>query len=298
MSRVYMLLLVLCQLACAEKNKPVSQNPSPMEEHIRPHRRVDASGCEGTRFSIEDVLDAPIEVFVPAQLTENDTIDLVIHFHGNAKTTEWVACQHPKQFVTATVNLGSGSGAYERPLMDEEVRNRLLHKPMEILQSKYGIAVRRKLVTSFSAGYGAVRALLADPKSFESIDGVVLLDGLHTDYVPDRQLLSDGGKVNSSKLRPFLQYARAAANGDKRMVFTHSSVFPGIYASTTECADYLINELGLNRNPVLKQGPNGMQQVGSTSKGGLHILAFAGNTAPDHVDHLHGLSGFIKLLGD
>ncbi|MEQ9287353.1 MAG: hypothetical protein RIG77_10620 [Cyclobacteriaceae bacterium] len=67
--------------------------------------------------------------------------------------------------------------------------------------------------------------------------------------------------------------------------------------STTECADYLIRELGLKRNPVLRQGPNGMQQVGETTQGRLHILAFAGNTAPDHVDHLHGLSFFIGLLG-
>jgi len=30
----------------------------------------------------------------------------------------------------------------------------------------------------------------------------------------------------------------------------------------------------------------------------LRILAFAGNTPPDHIDHLHGLPAFLKMLLD
>jgi len=29
---------------------------------------------------------------------------------------------------------------------------------------------------------------------------------------------------------------------------------------------------------------------------GLTILAFAGNTAPDHIDHFHGLPAFLRMI--
>ena len=47
---------------------------------------------------------------------------------------------------------------------------------------------------------------------------------------------------------------------------------------------------------VLKEGPVGMQLLGEVKAGGLLILSYAGNTAPDHIDHLHGLHYFIALL--
>jgi hypothetical protein len=31
-------------------------------------------------------------------------------------------------------------------------------------------------------------------------------------------------------------------------------------------------------------------------RGGLAILGFAGNTGPDHIDHLHGLPEFLNRL--
>jgi hypothetical protein len=39
-----------------------------------------------------------------------------------------------------------------------------------------------------------------------------------------------------------------------------------------------------------------MQLLSETNAGGLHILGFAGNTAPDHIDHLHGLATFLKMM--
>jgi len=254
--------------------------------------------CEGIRFKLEDIFSSPIEVYIPSHLTKNDTIALVIHFHGSAKVSEWAACIEKKKYVVATVNLGSGSSKYEKPLLVDGVIDNMLRRTQDVLSKEYGISVDKLLVSSFSAGYGAVRALLSNPVSFEKIDGILLLDGLHTDYVPDKQLLSDGGKLNGEKLEYFLRFAREAVKGHKSFVFTHSSIFPSTYASTTECADYLINKLGLKRTSVLEKGPVGMQQVGNTQQGGLHIMAFAGNTAPDHIDHLHALSTFIQLLGN
>jgi hypothetical protein len=38
--------------------------------------------------------------------------------------------------------------------------------------------------------------------------------------------------------------------------------------------------------------------VSETYAGNLTILGFAGNTAPDHIDHFHGLPLFLKMILD
>ena len=157
------------------------------------------------------------------------------------------------------------------------------------------VAFRRVEVSAFSAGYGAVRAVLRDD-AFSGIDGVLLLDGLHTSYVPEGRVLFEGGRLDTTLLDPFVRFARQAVMGAKRFVVTHSAIFPGTFASTTETTDYLIEALGLERTPVLRWGPGGMQQLSEVRSGGLHVLGFAGNTAPDHMDHLHGLEAFLEIL--
>ncbi len=39
-----------------------------------------------------------------------------------------------------------------------------------------------------------------------------------------------------------------------------------------------------------------MQQLSDAQRGKLRIMGFAGNSAPDHVDHLHALSHFRNEL--
>jgi len=158
------------------------------------------------------------------------------------------------------------------------------------------VRIGRVIVSAFSAGFGGVRALLSDERTAAAIDGVILLDGLHTSYVPERTVLAEGGALDTTKLVPFVRYARRAAEGQVRLLITHSEIFPGTFASTTETTDWLISALGFTRTPVLAWGPGGMQQLSEVRRGRLTILGFAGNTGPDHIDHLHGLGEFLALL--
>jgi hypothetical protein len=77
---------------------------------------------------------------------------------------------------------------------------------------------------------------------------------------------------------------------------THSEIFPGAYASTTECADYLLAQLTLKRRPTLIQGPMGMQQLSAVDAGGFHLRGYAGNSAQDHVDFLHAMPAWFGLV--
>ena len=80
------------------------------------------------------------------------------------------------------------------------------------------------------------------------------------------------------------------------MLITHSEVFPGTFASTTETTDWLLRQLKLRRRPVLRWGPGGMQQLSEVRRGRLAVMGFAGNSAPDHMDHLHGMATWLRTL--
>ena len=79
-------------------------------------------------------------------------------------------------------------------------------------------------------------------------------------------------------------------------MLTHSEIFPGTFASTTECVDYLLGSLALKRKPDLRTGPMGMQQLSAVDSKGLHVRGYARDTAPDHVDHLHAMPAWFRLL--
>ena len=277
-------------VACATKPpEPARQNPSPMVDSTRAHERVERREVAGRASTIGGVLEKPVETLVTPAAAAAAQADLVIHFHG----ASWLPFQEAeatgKPLVIAAVNLGAGSGRYTTPFSDAAIFTRL-HDRI----TGEAPAIRRTYLTAFSAGYGAVREVLKQQP--DRIDGVLLLDGLHAGYIPDATPVAEGGVIDTASLEPFLRYAERAVAGEKRFVITHSEIFPGTFVSTTETADYLAEKLGLKRRAVLEWGPLGMQQLSDTRKGSFAILGYAGNTAPDHVDHLHAYRHFLELL--
>jgi hypothetical protein len=227
-----------------------------------------------------------------------NSIKLIIHFHGAAYVPIYAVETSKKAFLLVNINLGSGSSAYEKPFIKNHSFEDLINAIHDSLQHKTDSKKYFKNIylTAFSAGYGSVRAILNQEVAFKLIDGVILLDGLHTDYIPEGQVLAQGGRLNIEKLSSFLKLAEAARKKEKIFLITHSEIFPGTYASTTESADYLLQALGLNKKPIVKWGVLGMQQVSETGEGNFLVMGFAGNTAPDHVDHFHALFNFIRYL--
>lgn len=276
------------------------QNPSPMVEHTRAHERIPAYAPTGTRFTLPDLLPRPVEVLIPEGVAQARSLSLLIHVMGAAFLPFHAVETTNAPHVVAVVNLGGGSRANETPFRTPSTFARLVDALRVEVERRLGRTVTFTQVdlSAFSAGYGAVRAILSEENNLPMIGGVLLLDGLHTSYVPEGKVLAEGGMLDESLLAPFLRFARLAVAGEKRFVITHSEIFPGTFASTTETADYLLDRLGLHRTPVLHWGPMGMQQLSEVRAGRFHLLGFAGNTAPDHVDHLHGLAAFLTLLSE
>ena len=286
-------------LACGsekEAPKPQAQFPSPMVEHTRRHLRLSPKSLSGTILHLDSLLSKPVQVYIPQRVDADAEPALLIHFHGAPFIPMQAVDSLAAPVILAVVNLGSGSSVYERAFAPAPAFPRFIEKLSEALHKNnlFAFNPAKIYISSFSAGYGAVRAILK--RHLGEIDGLLLLDGLHTDYVPARTVLSQGGTLNARKLADFVRFAQLAAQGKKRLVITHSEIFPGTYASTTETTDYSIESLGLQRTPVLEWGPVGMQLLSRSAQGGLLILGFAGNSAPDHVDHLHGMPEFLEML--
>ena len=284
-------------LASAQTPAPPvpSQNPSPMTESTRAHGRLTPSQLRGTLRSFVGPSGKSVELLVPNVSSPRDSLDLVVHFHGAAWLPQQAVAGLGGDIVAAVVNLGAGSGTYHRAFEDPAVFDSLLVGVTREVSSVLGRRARIGHVTlaGFSAGHGAIRAILREPRHFARIDVVLLLDGMHTSYIPEGTVVAAGGALDTTNLVAFAAFARAAIRGEKRFLVTHSEIFPGTFASTTETADWLLRALGLQRTPVLQWGPRGMQQVSEVRAGRFELLGFAGNSAPDHVDHLHAMPEFL-----
>ncbi len=92
-------------------------------------------------------------------------------------------------------------------------------------------------VISFSAGYGFVRELLAHADDRAAVDGVVLLDSLHTGLDADGRLLD-------SQLAAFAAYAGRARSGEALLVDAHTDVPTVGFASTTQATARLVELAG------------------------------------------------------
>jgi hypothetical protein len=115
---------------------------------------------------------------------------------------------------------------------------------------------------------------------------------MHTGYVSGKPGPEES-QTETDKLDVFVRFARDAVAGRKQMIVTHSEIFPGTFASTTETADYLVSQLCLRRRAVLRWGPMHTQQLSEARVGRFLLIGYAGNSAPDHVDQLHSLPEYL-----
>ncbi len=259
-----------------------SQNPSPMVEHTRAHPRLEKQTPPGRRESLEMGT-----LFIPEKLKSRKTIPLWFFFHGGAWLPEVAASQ--RGMAVVTIQVGAGSGVYVQAFSDDAKFVRLIDEA----EKKLGVKFAPIALGGWSAGCGAIRQILKSPQSYARVQRVLCIDGMHTGYV-DGKPGPQESQLEIENLQLWLPLARDAVTGKKEFVLTHSEIFPGTFASTTETADWLLRELNLTRQPVSKWGPMKTQQLSEARKGKFLCVGFAGNSAPDHVDQLHSLPDYLK----
>ncbi len=257
------------------------QNPSPMVEHTREHPRLKEEHPEGRREKL-----SAGTFFIPASLAGKSQAPLLIFMHGGAWIPEVAARE--QNMVCVTIQRNDGY----RPLFEKEGNFEAL---VSEASGKVGLPWSSITVAGWSAGCQGIRQIMRFPTAVKLVDRVLMIDGIHTSYI--------GGKpgplestINIEALQPIAAFARQAMAGHKRLLITHSEIFPGTFASTTETADWLLKELQVPRHAILEWGPMKTQMLAEAKHGAFRLVGFAGNSAPDHVDHLHALPVLLEWL--
>lgn len=277
------LLLLLFLAATVTAQSP--QNPSPMVEHTREHPRLTKTTPAGQRLPLD--LGT---LFIPQKLTHKHGVRLLFFFHGGDWLPE-LAVSRQRNMAVVTVQAGAGSGSYTRLFTDPGRLARLVSQA----ETKSGMTFSEIDLGGWSAGCGALRQILTDPASYNRVHRVLCIDGVHTGYINGKPGPLDS-QIETGNLDVWLRFGRDAMASKKRLIITHSEIFPGTFASTTETADYLLRAWGLKPHPVVRWGPRKTQILSEVKSGGLLVIGLAGNSAPDHVDQLHSLPQYLTWL--
>ena len=252
----------------------------------------DVALAEVVRFPVDGVA---LTLFLPEGWREVSG-RLAIHFHTSP---EFALGEHRRagyRFPLVSVMLGSGSARYRAPFLDGTLFPHLIAGVEEQLR-KHGVPgakVGEIDVSSFSAGYGAVRELVGQPMGRQLIRRIVLSDSLYAGLTTG----ADGKGprvVQADQIDCWVPFAREAVAGRKTFVLTHSQIHTPAYASTPECGLALVSALGLTMRPVV-DGSGEWPLLGRCDAGRFHVWSYGGTNANAHLVHPRTLAEVWQAL--
>jgi hypothetical protein len=225
----------------------------------------------------------------------NGKYDVVIHWHGGPFLQEDNVEKAKLNAIVVSVNMGIGSGPYSDAYASPARFDKLLEEiqcQVEKTGRAPGARLGRVALQAWSAGFGAVGAILSHPGTENKVDAVILADGFHTAYAAGR-------KVYEPSLEKYARFARLAMKGEKLFVMTHSSIGTDGYPSTTETTGTLLNMLSMEKDMVAAEGPRSMKQIYEVHRGSFHVRGYEGTNEAAHIDHIKGMHGttipYLKL---
>jgi len=251
----------------------------------------------------------PFTLFIPptwpGAVTNGST--LTAHFHSAAWFPIQEHLRHGSASPLVCFQLGEGSGVYRKAFLDTNRFSRVLRLVEHELKRRSATAsarISRVDVSSFSAGYGAVRELIKSPEYFSLIQRIVLLDSMYASYdaaaadVPSsspREKGQTSGRPAPEHIAPWVPFARAAMLGQKSFVFTHSAVPTAQYANSAACATALVAAVGATSHSV---APNSLPAASDPDfplrarcdAGRFHVWSYAGDDAQAHITHVQHMA--------
>lgn len=239
------------------------------------------------------------ELLVPSSsLNSSKPINLFIHLHGKASFVQDAFLKSKLDGILFTIHLGVLSSPYRTAFSDTNYFKIILDEFVDRIEEELRFKISENqlkiFMSSFSAGYAGIREILKQENYYRKIYGIILLDGLHTDYIDTEQ----GRKVNPLQMKDFLRLAKDAVNFKKKFLITHSEIIPENYSSTTETAYYLIDSTNSKRIFEERYFEEGFVQKYYVCNGNFRVIGFYGDKASDHMKHLYNLVEFFKLIKD
>lgn len=221
--------------------------------------------------------------------------DLILHFHGSHEIVTRAVLPRFPAAVVATVNLNGLSAAYQG-YVGRDPHWMFVRLLSELQQATEASRFESITLSSFSAGYGAIRALLQDSKCFDLIDQLVLADTVYASFGNARNASGARPYPSIEQNKPFIEFAKLAARGRKGMVLTHCELEPETYSSTEEVGCLIRDAIGAPLRPTSEIWPSGLELKGKVQKGRFVSIATHGNKGADHLMHLRCIGSWYRML--
>jgi hypothetical protein len=238
------------------------------------------------------------KLFVPSNYVQRPgaVADLLVHFHGDPQTY-WNNVKHANlNAIVVTINYSGLSSAYSTPFSDaanpalfQSVLNEALTKARALPSIPDNLIWDQLAVTSFSAGYGAVRELLKNRNYSGQIDAIVAADSLYATTASD-------GTALDSQMAGYKAFASLAQSGAKTFIYSHSQVPTYTYESTAECGDELLEHLGLAPTAINQPGLGTLTFNRRAISGNFELWGATGADAAAHTKHLQYIGEFLEKL--
>ena len=233
-------------------------------------------------------LEGKFELILPSNWKPNNRQTVWMHFHGPNWHTrdEHARAGHSEPIIHASA--GEGSTVYANLFKDPAVWDRLILQVGDELRRRSGrkyLKVAGVHLSSFSAGYGAIREVVKLPSAFKMIQSVVLADSFY-------------GSLETMEPRvPYGQHievweplAREAMAGKKIFIASVSSVPTPSYASSSECLNALVQKVGGVWADAKSPNDPDYPLLRSYQKGGFFALHYGGTDAAAHTTHIRHLA--------
>jgi hypothetical protein len=241
--------------------------------------------------------DAGWKIFIPNSYVQRpgNVADLLVHFHGDPQTYSNNAQYAHLNTVIVTVNYSGLSSAYETPFTDTTKFQTLMNEALTKVRAESDFADNLQWdkigVSSFSAGYGAVRQILKQAAYRNDIDCLLAADSLYASFTSG----SDHTPLDS-QMTDYRTYATMAAAGSKTFIFSHSQVPTYTYCETRECADDLMAWVGTTPSAYTGTGLGTLDFYRHAKKGNFEVWGATGSDGDSHLEHLRYIGQFLQEL--
>ena len=235
------------------------------------------------------------KLFIPEgyQQRVDERADLLVHFHGHPPVVRNNALWARLNVMLVTANYNGLSRAYSTPFSDPALFQQLLDESLAKVQAEAdfpdSLHWDRLVVSSFSAGYGAVREILKQQVYRDKIDALVAADSLYATTAED-------GTPLDEQMVDYKRFAKLAAAGKKTFLFSYSMVPTEGYEMTVECGAEILEHLGIAAKQVESNGLGQLSFNRQASEGNFHYRGTSGTDGEAHMAHLRFIGEFYQNL--
>jgi hypothetical protein len=268
-----------------------SVEPPPM-----PKRSIEKPSTPPPGRHIDLYGDGKYTLYIPEGWVPTAKLGITVHFHGAA----WFAIDEHRRRGLAeplvAIYAGEGSSVYRAAFEDADDWPRLLSDVLAELGAPEDAIFERVDVTSFSAGYGAVRELLKQPDPPKLVRRIILADSMYSSFTSDRD-----HTPLKEQIDPYVEFARAATRGEKAFVVTYSEVPTETYANSAACAEALVKAVG-GKLATVRAGslPATRDPLFPLKfrfdQGAFHVWGYGGKDAQAHMTHPRHIADIWKAV--